>query len=95
MASRTNDKEIQNQIETFRQLDKNNDGYITLSELKSVLRGTIEESDLQEMLSGVDTDQNGAINYTEFIAATLNKTHLKNTAKLKKAFTTIDLNGDG
>ena len=35
------------------------------------MRGRLSEDELQSILRAVDTDKNGAINYTEFIAATL------------------------
>ena len=38
MATRTSDCEIRRQIETFRYLDKNKDGYISLAELKSAMK---------------------------------------------------------
>lgn len=83
IATRTNDSEIRKQIHTFRSLDKNKDGYITMGELKSVLKGQINGSELQSILEGVDTDRNGAINYTEFIAATLNARIMNDSKKLK------------
>lgn len=55
----------------FFNIDKNNDGYITLKELKEAMKGRLSEDELQNILRAVDTDKNGAINYTEFIAATL------------------------
>lgn len=35
------------------------------------MKGRLNEEELQNILRAVDTDKNGAINYTEFIAATL------------------------
>jgi calcium-dependent protein kinase len=55
----------------FFNIDKNNDGYITLKELKQAMQGRLSEDQLHKVLRAVDTDKNGAINYTEFIAATL------------------------
>ena len=50
---------------------------------------------LNNILNSVDTDHNGAINYTEFIAATLNVKLITDRKKLKKFFDLIDTNGDG
>jgi len=53
-------------------LDKNKDGYVTLKELKEGLKDNPNIEDIARLLSSLDMDQNGAINYTEFIAATMN-----------------------
>jgi calcium-dependent protein kinase len=95
IASRTSDKEILEEMEAFKKLDKNKDGYITLPELKSALKLGISEEELEDILKGVDTDKNGAINYTEFIAATLNQCLINDKGKIEKAFKTLDCNGDG
>ena len=95
IASRTTDKEIKEEMKTFRELDKNNDGYITVHELKSALKDKMSQEEIKEILSGVDTDKNGAINYTEFIAATLNKILSNDRTRIEKAFKVLDKNGDG
>lgn len=95
IASRTTDKEILKEMEAFKSLDKNKDGYITAHELKSAMKSTLKEEEIKEILNGVDTDKNGAINYTEFIAATLNKILINDRSKIEKAFKVLDKNGDG
>lgn len=86
IASRTTDKEVVEQMNIFNRLDKNKDGYITIHELKSALKSYYNEDELKEILKGVDTDKNGAINYTEFIAATLDKMLIRDKTKIEKAF---------
>jgi calcium-dependent protein kinase len=95
IASRTTDKEVMEEMKAFQSLDKNKDGYITVHELKSAIKGKMKEEEVKEILNGVDTDKNGAINYTEFIAATLNKILLNDRGKIEKAFKLLDQNGDG
>jgi calcium-dependent protein kinase len=95
IASRTTDKEILEEMKAFSELDKNKDGYITVHELRSALKGRLGEEEIKEILDGVDTDKNGAINYTEFIAATLNKILVNDKSRIKKAFSILDKNGDG
>ena len=46
-------------------------------------------------MSSVDTDKNGAIDYNEFIAATLDTAITKNVSRLDMAFKFFDKNGDG
>ena len=54
-----------NQINLFRKLDKNSDGYITLRELKSAMKNDIDSEEIESIVKGIDTDQNGAINYLQ------------------------------
>lgn len=56
----------------FRSLDKNKDGYLTLKELKEGMKDNPNIDEIARLLNNIDLDQNGAINYNEFIAATLN-----------------------
>ena len=76
-------------------IDENNDGYITLKELRITLIDHFEEEELETILRAVDTDKNGAINYTEFIAATLEAKVCTDQAKIRHAFDQLDLDGDG
>jgi calcium-dependent protein kinase len=95
IATRMSDKDILSQMVLFKELDKNKDGYITLSELKSKLRVKLDPEELKEIIDAVDTDKNGAINYTEFIAATTDIFLLKDEKKLQGIFALFDANKDG
>lgn len=95
IASRVADSEIQKEMESFKNLDKNKDGYITMLELKEGMKNHYSEKDIEMVLKGVDTDKNGAINYTEFIAASLDNMIVNNASKIEKAFRLFDKNGDG
>ncbi|KAK6272592.1 hypothetical protein POUND7_009675 [Theobroma cacao] len=54
----------------FQHFDKDNSGYITTEELEQVLReyGMHDGRDIKEILSEVDSDNDGRINYDEFVA---------------------------
>jgi len=95
IATRTTDIEVYSQMQTFRQLDKNKDGYITPNELKERLKTEMDPEEVNEILNAVDTDQNGAINYTEFIAATMDRYLYEDKKKLHKMFKLLNINGDG
>lgn len=96
LASRTSDKDVSEEMKIFFALDKNRDGYITLKELKDGMKDLDNVDELAEILKGVDIDNNGAINYTEFIAATLDQSIIVNeNAKIKDAFRVFDKDGDG
>ena len=79
MVQFLNDSDITQLKETFRQLDKNHTGFISPLELRQAFQTLGIESSSEkihgiiysEILSQTDFDKNGLINYTEFIAATL------------------------
>jgi len=48
-----------------------------------------------EILKTLDTDNDGKLDYNEFLQAATNKITLLNDENLKKAFTILDSNGDG
>ncbi|KAJ4840037.1 Calcium-dependent protein kinase 17 [Turnera subulata] len=54
----------------FQHFDKDNSGYITTEELEQALRdyGMHDGRDIKEIISEVDTDNDGRINYDEFVA---------------------------
>ena len=78
IASRVSSEEIERQIETFHKLDKNKDGYITIKELQKGLKDGYSIEEINLIMESVDTDRNGAIDYNEFIAATLDAEIAKN-----------------
>ncbi|KAK6936926.1 Protein kinase domain [Dillenia turbinata] len=54
----------------FQYFDKDNSGYITTEELEQALReyGMNDDKDIKEIISEVDSDNDGRINYDEFVA---------------------------
>lgn len=95
LASRVSNEEIEKQLESFIKLDKNKDGYITFKELKKGLGSEYTDEQIREIMDSVDTDKNGAIDYNEFVAATLDAEIAKNLKKLEVAFKYFDSNQDG
>jgi len=51
--------------------------------------------ELLEILKGADTDNSGTINYTEFLAATMDATTFLREAYLRTAFKMIDSDHSG
>ena len=66
-----------------------------MMELKEAMQKHHSEKDIEEILKSCDTDKNGAINYTEFIAASLDNIAISNFSRIEKAFKLFDKNGDG
>lgn len=77
----------------FDKLDKNKDGYITIKELQEAEGSS--GIDLKSILMSIDMDKNGAINYSEFIAATMNDLITKDANKLEAAFKFFDKDNNG
>eukprot|EP00913_Durusdinium_trenchii_P033995 g31822.t1 len=63
--------------ELFMAMDDNNDGTLSVAELKEGLTkaGVAVPADLAAMMERIDTDGSGVIDYSEFMAATLDKRH--------------------
>ena len=75
-------------------MDKNGDGSLTYDELKLGLKEIPElqlsESDMLDAMSAIDSNQNGLIDYTEFIAACLSSYNYLKESHLRSAFAYFD-----
>ena len=79
----------------FKRVDKNDDGVISLDELRTVLETIFKHLPshrIDKMVTDADKDKDGQISYEEFYRV-LKRKSKKN--KLLKAFKTFDTNGDG
>lgn len=91
------DQEVADLREVFLSIDENGDGLLTRQELTAGLTsaGLTESPDFAQILEDIDCNANGHIDYTEFLAATLDKKlYLKNAA-LREAFQFFDKDHDG
>lgn len=77
------------------ELDKNGDGSITFEELQGGLGDRENAEELMGILRAADTDQNGSINYTEFLAATMDAQTFLREDYLKTAFQMFDKDSSG
>ena len=60
--------------DAFRALDKNNTGLLTLNEIKEAFKdANVTQEDLDMIFSNIDLNHDGEINYSEFLAATVDK----------------------
>ncbi|WOH08770.1 hypothetical protein DCAR_0728218 [Daucus carota subsp. sativus] len=77
----------------FQYFDKDNSGYITMEELEQALReyGMSNDKDIKEIISDVDADNDGRINYEEFVAM-MRKGQPEAAANLKKRRQSFDAN---
>jgi len=98
IAGQLNEDQIKALRETFIALDNNGDGLLTAAEMKEGLKNCgLKEipQDLQQILEDVDSDGSGVIDYTEFLAATLDKRAYLKEDVCWSAFRLFDKNGDG
>ena len=71
IAIQASPEDIREMKAAFQALDKNGDGTITISELQSGLGHKENAETLMSLLKAADTDNSGSIDYTEFLAATM------------------------
>jgi calcium-dependent protein kinase len=98
IASQLGESQIKALRETFMHLDHNGDGLLTAAEMKEGLeKAGLKEipEELQQILEEVDSDGSGVIDYTEFLAATLDKKVYMAEDVCWQAFRIFDRNGDG
>lgn len=81
--------------ELFMALDVNGDGSLTLEELKKGLEGKENGDTLLALLHSADTDGSGEINYTEFLAATIDANIFMREDYLRTAFNMFDKDQSG
>lgn len=85
----------------FKQLDKDNDGTISKKELvdglKEVAKAApgVDPAQLGAMMDMIDSDGSGSVDYTEFLAAALDRKIYEKRDVLWSAFRTFDTDGSG
>lgn len=95
------DSEIQELHEKFRLFDIEGNGIITVSEMKKIMSDLgikDTEQEIEELIKNLKTGQDMDdmhINYSEFIAATLDRTKYLNEEKLWQIFQYYDTDKSG
>ena len=99
MVDQLTEEQIAEFKEAFSLFDKNNDGTITTKELGTVMRSLGQnptESELQEMIREVDINNDGTIDFPEFLSLMSKKMKDNDTEdELIEAFKVFDKNGNG
>ena len=97
IASRLSEEEIKKIKAIFQTIDIDNDGKLSLEELKKAVSLTdgMKMENIEQMFKSIDTDNSGNIEYTEFISASIEKNVYLNEEKLKEAFKLFDADGSG
>ena len=95
MSSKDEQKEL---IKTFKALDTNNDGVISKRELLKgfeKINNTLTEADVNEMMKHIDNNKSETIDFTEFVAATINKKHVLSDERIRTCFNMFDRDKNG
>ncbi|KAK9470355.1 calmodulin [Dipodascopsis tothii] len=99
MADQLSETQINDFKEAFALFDRDGDGQITTKELGTVMRSlgqTPSEAELADMINEVDVDNNGTIDFPEFLTMMARK--MKDTdseEEIKEAFRVFDRDNNG
>mmetsp|Transcript_25620 Transcript_25620/g.28444 ORF Transcript_25620/g.28444 Transcript_25620/m.28444 type:complete len:166 (+) Transcript_25620:49-546(+) len=99
LASRIPEDQIENLRKAFIKIDINGDGVLSKQELVEgvsvVPECNIKEEDWDLVIQLMDTNNNGSIDYTEFIAGCMQSYVYLKENNLKQAFEYFDKDGNG
>lgn len=91
-----NNNDINTINQYFKFFDKDNDGQICFEEFQNVLINmNFETNSIKDLFNSLDVSKNGIINYTEFIAAFMQKDIYLKKEIINEAFTFFDNNNKG
>ena len=92
-------KDVINASKLFNKIDEDDDGIINKKELLEGLKmkynTIIKEEDVEQIFKNIDLNNNGYIDYEEFVAAAVNKRKFMNKNVLMLAFNFFDKNNSG
>lgn len=96
MVGQFNENQIGSLRQVFNALDDNGDGMLTMKEMKEGLnRAGLQDIPAQQFIEDIDLDGSGLIDYSEFLAAALEKKHYLQEDACWNAFNFFDRDGDG
>ncbi|BAT94406.1 calcium-dependent protein kinase 4-like [Vigna umbellata] len=98
IVERLSEEEIGGLKEIFKMIDEDNSGTITFQELKDGLKSVgcdLMESEIRSLMDAADIDNNGTIDYGEFLAATMHLNKMEREENLVAAFSYFDKDGSG
>ncbi|CAK9219698.1 unnamed protein product [Sphagnum troendelagicum] len=105
LASTLDKSEILNLQDQFDAIDVDQNGTITLEEMKNALSAdkpwSVRESRISEILQAMDANMDGMIDFDEFVVATMHMHQLEENnsekwqSRSSAAFAKLDVDGDG
>ncbi|CAN6445283.1 unnamed protein product [Victoria cruziana] len=98
IAESLSEEEIGGLKDIFQMIDTDNSGTITFEELKEGLKkvgSELMESEIRSLMDAADIDNNGTLDYGEFLAATVHLNKMEKEEVLFNAFSFFDKDGSG
>ncbi|CAK9023976.1 unnamed protein product [Durusdinium trenchii] len=95
LAWRASDEDTQHLRQIFECLDQDSNGHVTMTELRGAFAEVGVELPGDLSICGVGTDGNDTIEYTEFLAAALDKSKVLKEDIVWQAFKIFDSDGSG
>lgn len=97
LAWRASDEETQHLRQIFESIDRDGNGFVTVEELRETFEktGVNVPQDLAMLAASAGTDGNDTIEYTEFIAAAMDKKSILKEEVVWEAFKIFDVDGNG
>ena len=99
-ALKVQSSELVNLKQMFLRLDTSQDGFLSVDELQVGMGQVLGlmragSQDWEQLVNQLDTNQDGKIDYGEFITAAVNRSRLLNEENLRIAFNLFDKDGNG
>ncbi|GMI40433.1 hypothetical protein TeGR_g10340 [Tetraparma gracilis] len=99
LAADITEEQIEEFKDAFSLFDRDGDGTVTTSELGTVMRSlgqNVTEADLKDMISEVDADNSGALDFAEFLTMMVRKMRGVDVLdEINSAFASFDKDGSG
>lgn len=98
LVKMASEDEVAELTKTFKRMDTDNSGFISIKELMDIVnkqRMNITQADAVKIVKESDYSGSGIINYSEFIAATIDIKKFLNDQKLHTVFNMFDTDHSG
>ncbi|KAM3340427.1 calcium-dependent protein kinase 13 [Capsicum galapagoense] len=98
IADFLSNEEVEDLKEMFSKIDTDNDGIVSVEELKAGLQkvnSQLADSEIKMLIEAIDTNGKGTLDYGEFIAISLHLQRMSNDEHLHRAFSFFDKDGNG
>ena len=94
----TSKEEKRKLLETFQALDTNNDGVLSRKELQEGFKkidNALTEADLDSLMKKIDNNKSNEIDYSEFVAAAIDRKKFLSDNRMLKCFNLFDKDNNG